>query len=124
MSNSGRKKPRLVADRRHPKPKRKPAAAVKKPVTRRKKAAPKRKKRAGSKRKRNPILAFFARIFGRLLRLIWKITWRVTAVASAVIALWVGYVYTTLPELSAFLDGRSRGSVTLLDHKGEVFASR
>jgi 1A family penicillin-binding protein len=124
MSKPGRKTPRLVADKRHPKPKKKPAAAGKKPVTRRKKATPKRKKRVSAKRKRNPIFAFFIQILRRLLGLIWKITWRVTAVGVTILALVVGYTYTTLPDLETFLDGRSRGSVTLLDYKGEVFAWR
>jgi len=124
MSKPGRKTPRLVADKRHPKPKKKPVAAGKKPVTRRKKAVPKRKKRASAKRKRNPILAFFIGIFRRLLGLVWKITWRVTAVGMILLALVVGYTYATLPNLETFLDGRARGSVTLMDYKGEVFAWR
>ncbi len=136
MSTSGRKRPRLVADKRHPKPKKKPAAAgkkpvkkpvkklVKKPVTRRKKSAPKRKKRSSPKRKRNPVSAFFIRILSGFLRLVWKITWRVSVAGAALLALAVGYTYTTLPDLQSFLDGRSRGSVTLLDYKGEVFAWR
>jgi 1A family penicillin-binding protein len=40
------------------------------------------------------------------------------------VALAVGYQYVNLPEVSALLDGRARGSVTLLDEKGEVFAWR
>lgn len=35
-----------------------------------------------------------------------------------------GYYFTTLPEASALMDGRDRGSVTLLDQDGEVFAWR
>jgi 1A family penicillin-binding protein len=136
MSTSGRKTPRLVADKRHPKPRKKPAAAgtktvkktVKKPlkktVTARKKAAPARRKRASPKRKRNPVLAFFIEIFRRLLGIIWKITWRVTAVGAVILALVVGYTYTTLPNLETFLDGRARGSVTLTDYRGDVFAWR
>ncbi len=124
MSTSGRKKPRLVADKRHPQPKKKPAAAKKKPVTRRKKAAPRRKMRDSSKRIHNPVLAFFIRLLAGLLRLVWKITWRVSAVGAVLLALAIGYTYTTLPDLKSFLDGRSRGSVTLLDFKGDVFAWR
>ncbi len=95
-----------------------------------KKAPAKRKpratkaKRRTSKRKRNPILAFIIGIFRWVFRLVWKVTWRVTAVCLIALALAVGYTYTTLPEVSAFLDGRARGSVTLLDRDGEVFAWR
>jgi hypothetical protein len=83
MSTSGRKRPRLVADKRHPKPKKKPAAAKKKPVTQRKKSPPKRKKRTSAKRKRNPVFAFIIRVLSGFLRLVWKITWRVSVVGAA-----------------------------------------
>ncbi|WP_371227680.1 transglycosylase domain-containing protein [Roseovarius sp. 2305UL8-3] len=114
MSNTGGKKPRLVAPKRTPK----------------KKAAPKRKARAAkparrrTARKRNPIMAFFLRIARWILRLVWKVTSRVVAVAFVVLGLAVGYTYTTLPDVSEFLDGRARGSVTLLDREGEVYAWR
>jgi penicillin-binding protein 1A len=45
-------------------------------------------------------------------------------VAFLILLLSVGYVFTTLPNLSALLDGRARGSVTLLDREGDVFAWR
>jgi 1A family penicillin-binding protein len=65
---------------------------------------------------------------GRLLawvrRLVWSIFWRVSAVAAFALALMVGYYYTTLPPVDELLDGRARGSVTLLDREGQVFAWR
>jgi 1A family penicillin-binding protein len=114
MSNTGRKRPRLVADKRTPK---------KTPATQRKPrgAKPARRK---TTRRRNPVVAFFLGIFRWILRLIWIVTWRVTAVALLVLALVVGYTYTTLPDVTELLDGRARGSVTLLDNEGEVFAWR
>lgn len=114
MSNTGRKRPRLVAEKRTSK---KAPAAKRKPRA----AKPARRKSA---RKRNPIVAFFLGIIRWVLRLIWIITWRVSAVALLVLALVVGYTYTTLPDVSELLDGRARGSVTLLDNEGEVFAWR
>lgn len=54
----------------------------------------------------------------------WGVTWRIGAVILLLIALGVGYFYTTLPEMTALLDGRARGSVTLLDDQGDVFAWR
>jgi 1A family penicillin-binding protein len=41
-----------------------------------------------------------------------------------VIGLAVAYTYTTLPAYQTLIDGRARGSVTLLDREGEVFAWR
>ena len=116
MSRSGGKKPPLVADKRYSKPKAKPAAAKRKP-------APKRKRKAPA-RKRNPIVAFFLRIIRWFLRVIWWFTWRISAVVAVVVALAVGYVYLSLPDVTQLLDGRARGSVTLLDREGEVFAWR
>ncbi|WP_299847989.1 transglycosylase domain-containing protein [uncultured Roseovarius sp.] len=64
------------------------------------------------------------RIIRFFLRIIWWVTWRVTAVVALVVGLSVGYVYSTLPDVNQLLDGRARGSVTLLDREGEVFAWR
>ncbi|MEL0437957.1 transglycosylase domain-containing protein [Phycobacter sp. K97] len=62
--------------------------------------------------------------FRWLFRLVWGFTWRVGLICCALVALAVGYQYVKLPEVSALLDGRARGSVTLLDARGEVFAWR
>ncbi|MEO3414340.1 PBP1A family penicillin-binding protein [Roseovarius sp. CAU 1744] len=115
MSKSGGKRPPLVAERRYSKS-RSAKATRRKPATKRRRRTP--------ARKRNPIVAFFLRIMRWCLRVIWWITWRVTAVVALVVGLSVGYVYATLPDLAQLLDGRARGSVTLLDREGEVFAWR
>lgn len=59
-----------------------------------------------------------------MARLAWATTWRVGAITSVFIALGVGYVYMTLPAAEDLLDGRARGSVTLMDREGDVFAWR
>lgn len=111
MSNTGRRKPPLVADKRKPKAKTKPTS---RPERRR---APPRAKGG-----------ILSRIFGGLLRWIWRIVWgvgwRVTVFAGLIVGLATGYTYTTLPDVSTLLDGRARGSVTLLDRDGDVFAWR
>ncbi|MCQ0091134.1 transglycosylase domain-containing protein [Roseovarius sp. M141] len=117
MSNSGRRKPPLVADKRKPKTKPKPPAKPSSPRKPRKRAAT--KPRGGN---------FLTRgIFGVLrwiFRIVWGVGWRLTAVALLMLGGWVGYYYSTLPEASALLDGRARGSVTLLDRDSDVFAWR
>jgi membrane peptidoglycan carboxypeptidase len=45
-------------------------------------------------------------------------------VVALLVAAAVGYVMTTLPDITALLDGRARGSVTLQDFEGNVFAWR
>ena len=107
---------------------RKPLVADKRYASQRKTAKPKPPRRAKRTRKAAPrrggILGFFERIVRWVLRLIWRITWRIGVVVCLVLGLIVGYYYTTLPPASELLDGRARGSVTLLDRNGEVFAWR
>ncbi|MEP2783107.1 MAG: transglycosylase domain-containing protein [Pseudoruegeria sp.] len=128
MSDSGKKKPPLVAEKRYSAAK--PAApkktAAKKPAkkAKAKPAARKSTPRKKTTRKRNPIIAFFAGIIRWVWRLIWGITWRFTAVVTMIIGLAVLYFYSTLPEVTALVDGRTRGSVTLLDRNNQVFAWR
>ncbi|MEE4345899.1 MAG: transglycosylase domain-containing protein, partial [Paracoccaceae bacterium] len=119
MSDSGRRKPPLVADRRVGAKKPAPAAkpATSKPA--RRKAAPRR-----ASRHRNPVIALIVGLFSWVWRLVWGFTWRVGLIAGLILAGAVGYFYTTLPEANALLDGRQRGSVTLLDADGRVFAWR
>tara|TARA_R110002110_G_scaffold65812_19_gene180930 strand:- start:2555 stop:4774 length:2220 start_codon:yes stop_codon:yes gene_type:complete len=123
MTDKRKPKRPLVADNRYAG---KGKGAAKKHVKKStRKAAPAKRKPARPKRlRRGGIMGLLTALSGWVLRLIWKITWRVTAVAVLVLALAVGYLYTTLPPLDALLDGRARGSVTLLDRDGEVFAWR
>jgi penicillin-binding protein 1A len=62
--------------------------------------------------------------FAFLLRLVWGATWRLTAVIAMIVGAASFYFYASLPPMSDLLDGRARGSVTLLDADGEVFAWR
>jgi penicillin-binding protein 1A len=116
MSDSSKKKRPLVADRRH--------AGKAAPAS--KKAAPARKRRGRRTPppRRGGILGLLSAMVRWFFRLIWTIVWRVSLVACLVLAAAVGYIYTTLPPLETLLDGRARGSVTLLDRDGSVFAWR
>ncbi len=127
MSSSGKKRPPLVADKRYsarPAAKKKPA---KKKATGGKSAARKtaaRRKPAKRTARRNPILAAFLGLFRWLFRLTWRLAWRGAIVVAILIGIAVAYDYSTLPPLSKLVDGRTRGSVTLLDRDGNVFAWR
>ena len=112
MSNTGRKKPPLVAERRYPK---KTVAAPKKRAA---------SKRSPTKPKRGLIRRFMSAIFSWIFRIIWGIGWRLTLVCTLLLGLAVGYVSLTLPPVEQLFDGRARGSVTLLDASGSVFAWR
>lgn len=111
MSDSRKPKRPLVAEKRYPKKPQKKAA----------KRGTARKSKARRPARKGNIITRFVRF---VLRLIWSAIWRVTAVAALMVALAVGYIWTTLPEVDAILDGRARGSVTLLDRDGAVFAWR
>ena len=113
MSNSGNRKPPLVADKRYAKPKPAPKKAAK---------PAKRKPPPRKAPKKRGIIGWLLTPFRVLFRMIWGLTWRIGAVALLILAAAVAYTYTTLPELEDLLDGRTRGSVTLLDSEGVVFA--
>nr|WP_309503043.1 transglycosylase domain-containing protein [uncultured Roseovarius sp.] len=115
MANTGRRKPPLVADRR--KPKTKPKAKSK--------AKPRRAAmRSRTARRGGPIRRAVGGLLRWVWRIVWGIGWRVGLVAGLIVGLATGYVYTTLPDVAQLLDGRARGSVTLLDRNGDVFAWR
>ena len=100
--------PTLFAKR--PKPKKKPAA---------RKAKPKK-----SASRFNPVTAFILGIFGWIFKVTWRIGWRVAAVVGILVGAGVAYDYTTLPPVSQLVDGRARGSVTMMDRDNHVFAWR
>ena len=97
-------KPALVAPRR---------AAQPAPASRRK--APRRRAGGGS-------------WIGRLLRgtvgLLFGFAWRVGLVAALILAVAVGWFAVQLPPPLEMVDGRTRGSVTMLDRDGRTFAWR
>lgn len=106
----------LTAPKRTTKPAARKPAASKATATRRK------KKPTRPARKRGP-LGLIAMPFVWLFRLFFRLAWRSAVVVLLILGLAVGYVYTTLPDAQALLDGRARGSVTLLDRYGEGRAS-
>ncbi|MCO8143910.1 penicillin-binding protein [Rhodovulum tesquicola] len=117
MSSTGRRKPPLVAERRTPRK----ATAKKTAATRRKSSGGRGRT---SRRRGNPVVAFFTGIIGWIVGLFWKIGSRIALMGTVAVGLAVLYFYVQLSPVSALLDGRNRGSVTLLDRDGQVFAWR
>ena len=115
MAQKGKGGGPLVADRRY----RAPAAKAAPPP--RKTPPPRRK---APRRRRGGIVGFFAGLVSLIWRVIWGIAWRVTAVTALVVVGATWYMYAQLPPLDNLLDARARGSVTLLDRDGQVFAWR
>ena len=129
MVDSSHRRPRLVADKIYSK---KGTASgrnhARTESTSRGKRGPVQKT---GRRRDQPPRGVFARIrfglyhlIGWILRLIWGLTWRIGMVFTVLIAVAVFYTRTTLPEAVDLLDGRARGSVTMLDREGRVFAWR
>ncbi len=119
---SGQKRPPLVAEKRYPAQKKKP---VKKATTKTKKKAVRKPKTP--KRPRGPIGALFAfvgRIFKWIVRLLWGFGWRVGMIVGLAVGVAALYVAMTLPPVTDLVDGRARGSVTMLDRFGDTYAWR
>jgi len=75
-------------------------------------------------RKRNPLVAAFTGLFYWIWRIVWGVTWRIGLVAALLIVGISAYVAATLPPVDDLFDGRARGSVTMMDRDGDVFAWR
>ena len=122
MAISGKGRGGLVADRRYGAARtaaKTPSKAVAKPAA---KASAAKSGRGFSRRP--PSRGFLARFVGFIWRIIWGTFWRLGVVGATVVGLSVAYFHSTLPPVSDLLDGRARGSVTMLDRDGEVYAWR
>lgn len=122
MAKKTGRRPTIVADKRYdsrkPAPKSSGAKASK----------PRKSKPAAKPRKPKPakrgIIGTLLLPFRWLLRVLWGFTWRIGLISALLLGAAVFFTSLTLPDLSALLDGRARGSVTMLDRDGEVFAWR
>jgi len=112
MTQTRNRRP-LVAERRQPAQPARPAKgrAVRKP-------------RAGKPASGNFLVRAVRGLVWLVWRVIWGTIWRLTAAVFAVLAATTLYFYATLPEAAELLDGRARGSVTMVDADGDTFAWR
>jgi penicillin-binding protein 1A len=118
-ARSGGKRP-LVADKRYASKGARPSATgggPRKPATPKPRRTPRPRK---PRRQHGLIVGFLLAVW----RILWGIAWRGTAIGGLVLAGVVWYFYAQLPPLAELVDGRARGSVTLQDRNGEVFAWR
>ena len=111
----------MVADRRY--------AAGKPPASKTTKSAsgkgapprkPARRKPVRRAAKRGLIAGFFFFIW----HIVWSVLWRASFVGATILAAAVFYFYVQLPPVGDLMDGRARGSVTMLDRGGATFAWR
>ncbi|MDP4033124.1 MAG: PBP1A family penicillin-binding protein [Pseudorhodobacter sp.] len=118
MSGMGKRRQPLVADRRYRAPRGGSGGGG------RKKPAPRRRTPRKAARKHGLIVGLILGFFGLIWRIVWGVGWRVGLVAALILFAVTFYFERQLPELTTLLDARARGSVTLLDRNGKVFAWR
>lgn len=118
MAASGKGRGPLVADRRYTAA-RKAATGGTPP----RKPAPKRPSPRRSTH-RNPLVRLVVGAASLIWRILWGIFVRVGIVSGLILGMVVFYFYAQLPPVADLLDGRARGSVTLLDRNDTVFAWR
>ncbi len=83
-----------------------------------------KKTKSKPKKQRGFIVRALRWTVGSLWRLVWWISLRVTVVTFLILGGATLYYYASLPKVEDLLDGRERGSVTMTDRSGEVFAWR
>ena len=110
MAPTRSSKPPLVAEKRAGKPR----------TSTKQRSRPKSRKKAAKR----SLLGWMFLPFQWLLRLAWRLLTRGALVGFVILAAAVLYVAATLPGVSDLLDGRARGSVTLLDRDGATYAWR
>ncbi|MFT4784835.1 MAG: penicillin-binding protein 1A [Paracoccaceae bacterium] len=112
MAKTGGNRPVLRADKR---------TGVARPP---KKQAPTKRSPGKTPRKTKGPVGWFRAIIQFVMGLVWSLIWRGTVVFGLIIGTAVFYFYAQLPPMSELIDGRTRGSVTLLDRNDDVFAWR
>jgi len=122
MATGPRGRSPLTADRRYPARSGTSSGAPKKPAPK-KPPPPPRRRRSRTARPRRQHGFILGSILA-LWRVLWGIAWRASAVGALILGGFVWYYYAQLPPIADLVDGRARGSVTMLDRNGEVFAWR
>ncbi|MEM7241157.1 MAG: transglycosylase domain-containing protein [Pseudomonadota bacterium] len=112
MSSEQGPRPKLVAEKR------------KFEAAQPKNTAPQKKPRKKKTPKDNPVFRGIKAFFKSILLLLWWIGSRCAVVLAIVIAVATFYYLSFLPAPEALMDDRSKGSVTMLDQNGDVFAWR
>ena len=74
--------------------------------------------------KPNFLIRVIRKIILFFVKIIWSFVWRTSLIMTVGIMIAVSYYFFNLKEFSSLLDERSRGSVTLENSLGEVFAWR
>ncbi len=82
------------------------------------------KKKKGRKAKVGRVERFARSAFSWLFRILWWLGIRAAIVLVVAIGIGVAYYHSKLPDFDNIMDGRNRGSVTMMDRSNTVFAWR
>ena len=85
--------------------------------------AKKVRRHRGPRRNRGPV-GWVVGLITLAWRIVWGSIWRLAMTVALIVGAATAYYYASLPEAEALFDGRARGSVTMLDRDGRVFAWR
>ena len=99
-------------------------ARARKPLVAPRRAAKEPRSARAPRTRRRRARSLPARVLRGAARLLLGFAWRVGLVAALILAAAVGWFAVQLPDPSALVDGRTRGSVTMLDRDGRTFAWR
>ncbi|GLQ35684.1 glycosyl transferase family 51 [Amylibacter marinus] len=83
-----------------------------------------RKKTGAKKRSGNIFIRILSLLFGTLWRVIWWSGIRLSILGALILGGGIIYYYSQLPAATVLMDDRAKGSVTMLDGDGRVFAWR
>ncbi|WP_298498104.1 transglycosylase domain-containing protein [uncultured Maritimibacter sp.] len=130
MANNGNGRKPLVADKRYTSGSKATKKPAKKTTTTRKTASGKTARKTRSRRTRAPkrqlplIFALPLALVAWVFRLVFRLGFAVAVIAALGLGAAVWYTSTTIPSLSELVDGRAKGSVTMLDRYGKTYAWR
>ena len=128
MSNKGSRRPPLVADRRYPAAKKaRKSTKTAKTATKSRATSSRSARRKTSRRSGRKLPWIFALPLA-LVRWVFRLGLKTALIGALIggllLAGAVAYYASSMPPLAAMVDGRAKGSVTLLDRYGDTFAWR
>ncbi len=80
--------------------------------------------KCGNQTSESHVFRFFRLLVRTAVKAVWAVGWRASATCALILAVAVYHFYSLLPEPDTLVDGRSRGSVILLDRNDRPFAWR
>lgn len=123
MAENNNRRPPLVADKRYSKPRKTAKKPTKTPAGKPPRK-PRRAKAAPPRRALPLVLALPLALIRWFVRVVFRLGLITALIAGVGLAAAVFYTASTIPPLTELVDGRAKGSVTMLDRYGSTYAWR